>query len=174
MKEPGPDRDSRLAAMLERIRQDARVSYRVFGAASDLDRLVRDDIALLLSERFGALAEGPEPDPQLAAVPAPASPILGREAEVQQLEQLLTDPETRLVTLTGPGGVGKTRLATELAGTLAGAYPDGVRFVELSSVTAPDAGRRGPGTGARPAHHGEPAADRGRARHTCATAGCFS
>ncbi|MDG4826695.1 DUF4062 domain-containing protein [Asanoa sp. WMMD1127] len=138
VREPGPDRDVRLSAMLDRIRQDARVSYRVFGAAGELRGMVRDDIALLLSERFGGPADGREPDPHLAAVPAPASPILGRDAEVRQLRQLLTGPDVRLVTLTGPGGVGKTRLATELAGMLGGAYPDGVRFVELSTVTTPD------------------------------------
>ncbi|GIF67712.1 hypothetical protein Ais01nite_57470 [Asanoa ishikariensis] len=136
VKQPAPDRDPRLAAMLARIQQDARVSYRIFGTAGELRHMIRDDIALLLSERFAT--PEPEPDPQLANVPAPSSPILGRDAEIAQLRKLLTDPDVRLVTLTGPGGVGKTRLATELAGLLAGAYPDGVRFVELSTVTTPD------------------------------------
>ncbi|SNT62990.1 Predicted ATPase [Asanoa hainanensis] len=136
VKQPAPDRDPRLALLLERIKLDQRVSYRVFGTAGELRHMIRDDIALLLSERFAA----PEPEPaqQVATVPAPASPILGRDAEIAQLRKLLTDPDVRLVTLTGPGGVGKTRLATELAGMLAGAYPDGVRFVELSTVTTPD------------------------------------
>ncbi|GIF72400.1 ATP-binding protein [Asanoa siamensis] len=132
----GPDRDPRLTAMLDRIRQDARVSYRYFETADELRPMVRDDIALVLSERFAA--PEPEPDAELAVVPAPASPILGRDAEVAQLQKLLTDPAVRLVTLTGPGGVGKTRLATELAVLLADAYPDGVRFVELSTVTTTD------------------------------------
>ncbi|GIF74447.1 ATP-binding protein [Asanoa siamensis] len=138
VREPAPDRDPRLADLLARIRRDARVSYRVFGAAGDLDRLVRDDLARLLSERFDAPAVPPEPDPRLAAVPAPASPIVGRGAEVRRLGDLLNAAEVRLVTLTGPGGVGKTRLAAELAGQLTQAFPDGVRFVELSTVTTPE------------------------------------
>ncbi|MEV0718494.1 AAA family ATPase [Asanoa sp. NPDC050611] len=138
VKRPAPDKDPRLAAMLDGIRQDARVSYRTFGAAEELRGMVRDDIALLLSERFAAPAPPPDPDPDLATVPAPASPILGRDEEIDRLEKLLRDPGVRLVTLTGPGGVGKTRLATELAVMLADAYPDGVRFVELSTVTTTD------------------------------------
>jgi predicted ATPase len=136
VKEPAPDREPRLAEMLDRIRRDGRISYRTFAAPGDLRHLVRDDIALLLSERFEP--DAAEPVAEHASVPAPAGPILGREAEIEQLNKLLTDPGVRLVTLTGPGGVGKTRLATELARTLAGAYPDGVRFVALSAVTTPD------------------------------------
>ncbi|GIF49158.1 putative ATPase [Asanoa ferruginea] len=136
VKEPAPDREPRLAAMLDRIRRDGRISYRTFATPGDLRQLVRDDIALLLSERFEA--DAGEPAVEQASVPAPATPILGRDAEIEQVGTLLTDPGVRLVTLTGPGGVGKTRLATELATTLAGAYPDGVRFVALSTVTTPD------------------------------------
>ncbi|GAA1860270.1 ATP-binding protein [Asanoa iriomotensis] len=138
VKRPAPEEDPQLRAMLDGIREDARVSYRTFGAAEELPGMVRDDIALLLSERFATPAPAPEPDPDLAAVPAPPSPILGREADIARLEKQLMDPGVRLVTLTGPGGVGKTRLATELAVRLAHAYPDGVRFVELSTVTTPD------------------------------------
>jgi predicted ATPase len=136
VKEPAPDREPRLDAMLAGMRRDARISYRHFATAEELRQLVRDDIALLLSEQFGT--DAPEPAAVPAAVPAPPSPILGRDTEIERLERLLTDPGVRLVTLTGPGGVGKTRLATELATMLAGSYPDGVRFVGLSAVTAPD------------------------------------
>jgi predicted ATPase/class 3 adenylate cyclase len=69
------------------------------------------------------------------SLPVPATPTVGREGELAELSQLLKSAEARIVTLTGPGGSGKTRLATELARAMVSAYPDGVYFVPLSTVT---------------------------------------
>ena len=66
-------------------------------------------------------------------LPAPATALIGRRADRDELAGLLTDG-TRLLTLTGPGGVGKTRLALHLAHEMAGACPDGVWFVELADL----------------------------------------
>jgi predicted ATPase/DNA-binding SARP family transcriptional activator/DNA-binding CsgD family transcriptional regulator len=63
-------------------------------------------------------------------LPAPRSTFVGRESELRQLKRDLA--MTRLLTLTGAGGCGKTRLALEVARSLVGAYPDGVWFVELA------------------------------------------
>ncbi|MCF3148694.1 ATP-binding protein, partial [Streptomyces platensis] len=63
---------------------------------------------------------------------------------VHRIEALI--PATRLVTLTGPGGVGKTRLALETAARLADAFPDGVRLVELAALSRPDDPARGAGS----------------------------
>ncbi|GAA1868026.1 DUF4062 domain-containing protein [Asanoa iriomotensis] len=139
VKTPAPDRDPRLAAMLDRIRDDARVSYRQFRSADELRRVVGEDIAVLLTERFSsrrtAQAE-PEVTPR-DELPVPPNPLLGRRVELRGLRDLLTSDDVRLVTLTGPGGVGKTRLATELGAELRNTYADGVRFVDLSGVTDP-------------------------------------
>ena len=70
-------------------------------------------------------------------LPIPATPIVGREDDVAALVRLLADERTRLVTLTGPGGIGKTRLALEAAGAVAGEFPGGAVFVPLSSVVDP-------------------------------------
>ena len=70
-------------------------------------------------------------------LPTPATPIVGREDDVAALVRLLADERTRLVTLTGPGGIGKTRLALEAAGAVAGQFPGGAVFVPLSSVVDP-------------------------------------
>lgn len=72
-------------------------------------------------------------------LPAPTSSFIGREAELEQLAHLLTDPGCRLVTLVGPGGVGKTRLALELCWKLAGdncaRFKDGLYFIPLAALT---------------------------------------
>jgi predicted ATPase len=64
--------------------------------------------------------------------------MVGRETELAELAALLSSPEVRLVTLTGPGGSGKTRLAIALAQELVERFPDGVFFVPLAAVTSGD------------------------------------
>jgi predicted ATPase/DNA-binding CsgD family transcriptional regulator len=71
-------------------------------------------------------------------LPAQATPFLGRQDELRQIADLLSDPACRLLTLIGPGGIGKTRLALEVANLVAADYPDGVNFVALQSLCEPD------------------------------------
>ena len=66
-------------------------------------------------------------------VPIPRSTLVGREEEIEQVSALLDD--ARMVTLTGPGGTGKSRLAIAVAHQMAATFPDGVFFVPLDSVT---------------------------------------
>ena len=73
-----------------------------------------------------------------AGLPAPTTPFIGRGVEVAQFTDLLQNPACRLVTLTGTGGIGKTRLALELASDLCDEFPDGIAFVELAPVLDPD------------------------------------
>jgi predicted ATPase/class 3 adenylate cyclase len=70
-------------------------------------------------------------------LPVPATPFLGREQEVDQVATLLRRPEVRLVTLTGPGGSGKTRLALQAAAAAGNDYHHGVWWVPLSSLVDP-------------------------------------
>jgi class 3 adenylate cyclase len=70
-------------------------------------------------------------------LPPPATALVGREAEVGQLLRLFAD-EVRLVTLTGPGGSGKTRLALAVASELLERFSGGVWFLDLAAVTDPD------------------------------------
>jgi predicted ATPase len=70
-----------------------------------------------------------------------ASSFVGRERELDELEGMLAS--SRLLTLTGPGGCGKTRLALQTAAHLAEDFEDGVGFVELASLTAPELAAEG-------------------------------
>ena len=69
-------------------------------------------------------------------LPAPTTPLIGREREIEELAARLRGP-ARLVTLTGPGGTGKTRLALSAAEALRDAFADGVHFVDLSALRDP-------------------------------------
>jgi predicted ATPase/class 3 adenylate cyclase len=70
-------------------------------------------------------------------LPVPTTPFLGRERELQEVVELLSRDEARLLTLTGPGGTGKTRLAAQAAGLASDSYPDGVWWVPLAPLRDP-------------------------------------
>ncbi len=72
------------------------------------------------------------------SLPKPLGPTVGRDTEIAELAALVVDDERRIVTLTGPGGTGKTRLATALAGAVAARFTDGVYLVPLQAATAAD------------------------------------
>jgi predicted ATPase/DNA-binding XRE family transcriptional regulator/Tfp pilus assembly protein PilF len=147
--------------LAERAGLSARALRNLESGASQVPR--RDTVALLATalnlsldararleasvgrQRFLSSAAEKHTAPlPLALRPMPASnlltpltPIIGREHEEAAVVHLLRRGDVRLVTLTGPGGVGKTRLGLQVAAELADRFPDGVWFVRLSRLTDP-------------------------------------
>lgn len=76
--------------------------------------------------------------PILESTPQPLTSLVGRDPAAASVRALLAEPETRLVTLTGTGGIGKTRLAIHVANDAATDFPHGVVFVTLSALTDPE------------------------------------
>ncbi len=138
LREPAT-RDERLSQLIRRIQDDDVASYKTFSSPAELAELVRADLAVMLAERFDASRAGSPIDaPPAVPTPVPAAytRIIGREREVAEIRELL-DGKHRLVTLLGPGGVGKSRLAIEVAESTGDLFPDGTVFVALENVLEP-------------------------------------
>jgi predicted ATPase len=138
-KMPAPDREPGLERLIARIRQEA--AYRKFESADELERLIRDDVATLLSERFAAdrdagTCSGSAPE-RVHSLPAETTSLVGRRRELDDVAGLIELPDVRLVTLTGPGGVGKTRLAVAAAERLGDRFGGGAVFVPLETIAEP-------------------------------------
>jgi hypothetical protein len=135
IKDPAPEREERLNQLIKRFQTDDQSSYRRFQSIEELVGLVERDLALLLSERFEASAVRADFAAPPATTPVPLTRTLGRTREIAAVQELLSSG-ARLLTLTGLGGVGKTRLAQAAAISLKFQYPDGVFFVPLETVTS--------------------------------------
>src|SRR5439155_821127 len=136
-------REDLLKELIHRIQDEDTLSYRPFSDASELKDLIEDDLALILTERFTAMGTGPTTDstsepaldaPPLSLAPLERGELFGRVPEVELVTELLRRSDTGLITLTGPGGTGKTRLAIHLANALGPSFVDGVFYVPPAGV----------------------------------------
>ncbi len=93
--------------------------------------------ATLFAAARPALPSADTKAPPLQVLPFPPTALLGRELEIAQALDLLQVRDVRLLTVTGPGGVGKTRLALELAHTLRAGFADGLAWIDLTALRDP-------------------------------------
>src|SRR5579859_1241202 len=139
--------------MLEKSREQRIPSARLVGA--ELEGVIRynwpDRPSQALPARSG-MSDKPSSETETSLIqeipstpasisnnlPAQTAPFVGRERELLELAKLLADPGVRLLTILGPGGMGKTRLALEAAAQHIRQFPDGVYFVELAPLSAPE------------------------------------
>jgi len=138
------DRDARLssmrkvAAVLESIREaeiqkQSAVSGAVAGGSS-----AHEDRQELTGQYRETIAPASDPQPKLQKIYTQSTPLIGREKELKKIQQILESKECRLLTLVGTGGVGKTRLAVEIARQMSGSFPDGTTVVLLAPVNRSD------------------------------------
>ena len=125
---------------LERgLRSPRPETLRMLADALGLEARARAEFAAAAWPASRAEVDGPGGDAAgRAALPLPLTPLVGRAAEVAEVVGLLCPPGVRLLTLIGPGGVGKTRLGLQAAADLSASFRDGVSFVGLAPITEPD------------------------------------
>jgi predicted ATPase len=152
LKSPAPQIEPGLKTMIRGIQKDSTVSYKRFSRSEELGELIENDLAVLITEHFYALDIATKKLEQRADdeavqkpmdviehnLPVQATPFIGRGQEVSEVCELLDRDEVRLLTLTGPGGTGKTRLGLEVAHRLLNKFESGVFFVPLADLSDPD------------------------------------
>ena len=134
----------RLWELLARVLYRAGRQTEALRSLNRLRRMLAEDLGIEASPSVSRLEERillQDPSLEVGStpttnLPAPVSSFVGRAEELDRLERLMS--EHRLVTVIGPGGAGKTRLAIEAARRVTGRYPDGIWFVDLAPVGAGD------------------------------------
>jgi predicted ATPase/uncharacterized protein HemY len=143
VKSPAPDQEPGLTTLLKRMEAEGNTCYKKFSSPQELGDLVANDLSLFLSERFeDSISSNLPPDytstRKLTNLPTDLTPFIGREEEVRVIGGLLNKENVHLVTLTGPGGVGKTRLAIRAASSQNGKFEDGIWMVDLAPLSDSD------------------------------------
>ena len=143
IKDSAPDREPALTSLLDRIRNDNTSCYTYFSTPAQLKELVQNDLALMLTERFETVNRIEQPSHETRShpptnVPIPRNPLIGRERELATACDLLQRDDIALVTLTGAGGTGKSRLAIQIGLEMLDSFKDGVFLVRLEPISDPN------------------------------------
>jgi predicted ATPase/transcriptional regulator with XRE-family HTH domain len=145
-RRPSKQLSALLAAALEIPPEDQQTFIRIARGELNLERLPQvsskfhprmpEILGLEQAQIRTTVDVGLTSTASLHRVPLQATPLIGREAEFAPLERLFRDPQCRLLTLTGIGGIGKTRLAIELADRMLPQFPGGVFYFPLTTVNS--------------------------------------
>src|SRR5215470_16115855 len=138
IKQPAPGRERPLQEMLGRIRNEDVTTYQKFSTAAELQNQLADDLAQLLTDHFAHPGRRASSSVQFAPLPRPRSPLIDRTEELARAQDLLKRDDVCLVTMTGAGGVGKTRLAIQVATNIAALFANGAAFISLAPLKDPD------------------------------------
>jgi predicted ATPase len=139
IKDSSPNREPALVGMLDKIRNENTSCYKHFSTPRELREQVVNDLVLLLTEYFETARNKEQiltSTTQLSPtnVPTPRNSLIGRTQDLQNAQNLILREDVALVTLTGPGGTGKSRLGIQIALDLRNHFTDGVYFIGLESI----------------------------------------
>ncbi len=115
--------------------EETSALYKRIQRGEELQKSQKSGGQFFAGEQFSAPAYAAAP---LHNFPTQPTPFIGRETELAEIAKRLQNPDCRLLTLVGPGGIGKTRLAIQTAIEQSGLFGDGLYFVPLASASSPD------------------------------------